>query len=57
MWELSCADRTRGVPAPTGLILRLSPNSHEASLDVIHQFEHSFQLLLRIIVGSSETFQ
>lgn len=57
MVSLSCANRTRGAPAPTGLVLQLSTDPHEASLDVIHQFEHSFQLLLSVMVECSKTFQ
>ena len=41
----------------TTLALQLSTNPHEASLDIVHQFEHSFQLLLRVMVECSETFQ
>ena len=57
MVKLPCANRTRGAPAPTSLALQLSTNSHEASLDVIHQFEHPFRLLLRVMVECRETFQ
>ena len=57
MVKLSCANRTRGALAPTSLVLQLSTNSDEALLDVVHQAEHSFQLLLSVMVEIIETFQ
>jgi hypothetical protein len=57
MAKLSCAKRTRGAPAATSLVHQFSTNSHEAPLDVIHEFEHSFHLLLRVTVQCDETLQ
>lgn len=39
------------------LALQHSTNFHEASLDLIHEFERSFQLLLRVMAECGETVQ
>lgn len=43
--------------ANTHLAHQLSADSHEVSLDVFHLFEHSIQLLLRVMVECSETLE